>query len=106
MAMAGSPFRAGQGPMLAHYIDHRGARIEIDGIQSPVDREIDAFCLKTRGLRLGLARRVWRRERQCRSAGRLEEAAAGCHGLKLEPIVHCHTSACARVCLELTPGIN
>src|SRR5437870_5289363 len=46
--------RAGQRQMLAQCIEQRGARIKIDGVGPPVDREIDALDGKRSGLRRGL----------------------------------------------------
>src|SRR5207248_5678282 len=77
-----------------------GERIKIDSVWPPVDRKIDALDVKRSGLRRGLIHRLWGCEHQCRGAGRLQEATAGCHRLKLEQIVHCHASACVRVRLR------
>src|SRR5262249_23718087 len=75
-------------------IEQRGPRIEVQGIVPPVDREPYVLARQRSSLRRRLAHRGWRRERQSCGPGRLEKAAPGRHGSKLEKIVHNTASTC------------
>src|SRR5262245_12114963 len=94
LSLVAALLRTGQREMLSQSIEQRGPRIEVQGIVPPVDREPYVLARQRSSLRRRLAHRGWRRERQSCGPGRLEKAAPGRHGSKLEKIVHNTASTC------------
>src|SRR5262249_57327100 len=97
LALVAALLRAGQSKMLAQRIEQRGARIDIERIRPPVDREPYVLALWGSSFR-HLAHGGWRRERQSRGPRRVGGPPPGWRG---EKDLFLNTPS---ACLQLIPA--